>query len=80
MPPTNLDALFAALRDAPYAFHSPEDVEKHIARLSKRPLTRVAVATVAEALDNDARIHHDCWNYAKAEIINALASRVWSLA
>ena len=78
--PTRLDTLFTALRNAPYAYHSEADVEKHIARLSAVPLTRVAVATVAEALDNDAQTHNDAWNYAKAEVVRALADRVWALS
>ncbi len=78
--PASLDTLFTAMRNAPYAFHGEADVEKHIARLSVVPLTRVAVATVAEALDNDARVHDECGNYQKAEIVGALANRVWALS
>lgn len=66
--------LIDLLRKAPFAFHSEADVEKLIADLPIDP------ASVAEALESDARCHEQCDNWIKAHKIHHLAARVRALA
>jgi hypothetical protein len=72
---SKLDKIAEDLRNAPYAYHDAQDVERWIAKLD----TPEGRASVTSALESDACTHDECWNYAKAAIVRKLARRVHNL-
>ena len=74
MPRTDLIARLASdLARLPYAYHSLSDVDAMVSRLATDP------AWVYGELMDDARVHEDCDNWIKADVVRQTAARVVAL-